>query len=443
MSDYRKLAEEALKKAKLGTVKKTINESVLYPEGITERMHPKLEEDLVNKTHSLGKHPIFPEGDESSFEEKIMGERFNEVSKRYKRAYDSDTIENGNVLKEMMPLVYETMGLEASNKKELEKLAVKMIREEYDMDESVVEIHAELTPNIDMVGTKKNSKPMTVEMEFKNHDDMVNANEEVYKRRFLNAMTQGAAKKCNHMFHMVDNELTEMNPRLPNKYAKMMAAADYMYYIIPAMHDENVGSVNGGVVRVQFPTKDNPKAVIYAQAMVFPVLIHELVKGVMELLSAHGLPKNKKVGEFVINKADFLAAEPWDMRLGPALWERFTNLIEPDDFHLKHHIYSDLASLPVREFNVKMREIMAGTKEGKKIILELVKDIKTGLQEDEFNEAMNEISSYNNENSVDSESFESFDFEELLGSSDTTNSAGHSVDENDEDEGIDFEDLFN
>lgn len=441
MSDYKKLAEEALKKAKLGMVKKTINESVLYPEGITERMHPKLEEDLVNRTTSLGKHPIFPEGDESNFEEKIMGERFNEVSKRYKRAFDSEAIDNNKVLKELMPLVYETMGLEASNKKELEKLAIKMIREEYDMDESVVEIHAELTPNIDMLGTKKNAKPITVEMEFKNHDDMVNANEEVYKRRFLNAMTQGAAKKCNHMFHMVDDELTEMNPRLPNKYSKMMAAADYMYYVIPAMHDDNVGSVNGGVVRVQFPSKDNPKAVIYAQAMVFPVLIHELVKGVMELLSAHGLPKNKKVGEFVINKADFLAAEPWDMRIGPALWERFTKLIELDDFHLKHHIYSELASLPVREFNMKMREIMAGTKEGKKIISEIVNEVKSGLQEDEFNEAMNEISSYNDENSVGSESSETIDFEGDVDDSDESNSVGHSVG-SDDSESFDFEELF-
>jgi hypothetical protein len=35
---------------------------------------------------------------------------------------------------------------------------------------------------------------------------------------------------------------------------------------------------NTGIVRVQFPTKDNPKAIIHVQAMVFPVLVHELVK---------------------------------------------------------------------------------------------------------------------------------------------------------------------
>ena len=426
MSDYRKIAEEALRKARLG--KKTINESVLYPEGLTERMHPKLEDDLANRSHSLGKHPIFPEGDESSFEEKIMGERFNDVTKHYKRAYDVDTINNHSVMSEMMPLVYETMGLEAKHKKALEKIAVDMIREEYDMGEDVVEIHAELTNEINMVGTKKNPKPISVEMEFKNHDELVNANEEVYKRRFVNAMIQGAAKKCNHMFHMADDELTELDPRLPNKYSKMMTSADYMYYIMPEMEK----GVNGGVVKVQFPSKSNPKAVIYAQAMVLPVLIHELVKGVMELISAHGLPKNKKVGEYVINKADFLAAEPWDMRLGPGLWSRFTKLIEPDDFKLKHQIYTELVSLPVREFNVKMREIMAGTKEGKKIIEDIVNENKTGLKEDEFNEAMNEVSKNSSVAPETSDDIKGFGFDELFG--------GKTDD--DSDEGYDFEDLF-
>ncbi len=320
------------------------------------------------------------------------------------------------------------MALESKHTKALEKLAEQMIRDEYDMSKDVVEIHCELTPNINMEGTKKNPKPMSTTTQFKNHEEMVSANEEVYKRRFLNAMTQGAAKKVNHMFHMVDDELTDMDPRLPNKYSKMMSAADYTYYMA---HDLGEGTT-GGIVRVQFPTKDDPKAIIYAQAMVFPVLIHELVKGVMELLSAHGLPKNKRIGEYVINKADFLQAELWDMRLGPGLWERFTKLIEPDDFELKHHIYSELAALPVREFNQKMREIMANTKEGKKIIQGIVKEIRTGLQEDEFNDAMKEVEGKNT--GIGGDDSEGYDFEDLFGTSDKDNP-------DKDDGGFSFEDL--
>jgi len=383
MADYKKLAELALSMAL--NKKKPLNESLVYPDGMNERMHPTLEKDLKDQTHSLGKHPAIPDGDEDSFEQKIMGERFKEVVNRYKRAFDVDSIDNGQVVQQMMPLVYETIALESDHKEELEELAIRMIREEYDMGEDVVEIIAELTPEISLEGTKKNPKPMPVEgMEFDSHDDIVNANDEVYKRRFLNAMIQGAAKKCNHMFHMVDDELTDINPKLPNKYSKMMSAADYMYYVIPKIDE----GITGGIVRVEFPNKKNPRAVIHAQAMVFPVLIHEIVKGVMELLSAHGLSKDKKMADYIINKADFLAAEPWDMRMGPAIWGRFTAMIDGDDFGLKHHVYAELAALPAKEFHKQMREILAGTKKGAAIIKQLIDIVKADLKNDEYNEAL-------------------------------------------------------
>ena len=433
MSDYRKIAEEALRKSKMGkqvSNAKPLNESILYPENMSERMAPQLEEDLRQDRHSLSGSPVLPEGNENRFEETIMGERFNEVAKRYKRAFECDSINNSDVMSQMMPLVYETMSLETKHRKELIELAIKMVREEYDMDEDTVEINAELTPHINIEGTKKNPKPITVEMEFGNHDEMVNANKEVYKRRFLNAMTQGAAKKCNHMFHMADDELTDIDPRLANKYSKMMAAADYMYYIIPNMEN----GTNGGVVSVEFPTKSNPKAVINAQAMVLPVLIHELVKGVMEILSAHGLPQDKKTGDFVIGKADFLAAEPWDMRMGPGLWGRFTNAIEPDDFHLKHHVYSEMAALPVDEFNYKMREVMANTAEGKKIIKDIVNEVNSSLQEEEYNKAMGDVDG----EEVEISDEEGFSFDELMNGT----TFGNEDDNTEEESGFDIDELF-
>jgi hypothetical protein len=116
---------------------------------------------------------------------------------------------------------------------------------------------------------------------------MVSITGEVYKRRFVNAMIQGAAKTCNHMFHMVNNELEDIDPKLSNLYKKMMTSADYVYYVIPKMEN----GINGGVVKVTFPTKDNSKILIEAEAMVFPVLIHELVKVLWKYYQLVVLPK--------------------------------------------------------------------------------------------------------------------------------------------------------
>jgi hypothetical protein len=95
---------------------------------------------------------------------------------------------------------------------------------------------------------------------------------------------------------------------------------------------------------------------------------------------------------YVINKADFLAAEPWDMRLGPAIWGKFTDAIPAEDFDLKHQVYCELAALPANEFHKQMKEIMAGTKRGQKVIQEILNGVKRELQEDEFNKALNELS---------------------------------------------------
>lgn len=363
-----------------------LNESrIQYDENHSERMLPRLEQQLRKRQHSLGEHPAFPTGDERHFEEKLISKRYKDVVTNVKRRFGTDSVDNQTLMREMFGMVQDSMMCENNHKVQLQELAEKMIRDEFDMSTEDVEIIAELTPFIDTEGTQKKPSPVQIdEMEFNKHEDIENANGEVYKRRFLNAMIQGNAKKSSHMFHMVEDELAEMDPRLPNMYGKMMSAADYAYYMVDNIEE----AVTGGMVRVVFPTNENEKPKIIAQAMVFPVLVHELCKGAMELLSSHGLPEDDKVREFVIGKADFLDAEPWDMRLGPGLWENFCNALPDDSFDIKHHVYMEVASLPVDEFNQTMKEIQAGTVAGKEKIAEICENIKGELSEEEYNTSL-------------------------------------------------------
>jgi hypothetical protein len=111
------------------------------------------------------------------------------------------------------------------------------------------------------------------------------------------------------------------------------------------------------------------------------------------------------------------------MRIGPALWDRFTESIEADDFNYKHHVYSELAALPVREFNVKMREIMAGTQEGKNIVKNIIDEVKSSIQEEEYHESMSET-----------QTEDGFTFDDLI--------KGEDNDDNLTDDGFDFDELF-
>lgn len=385
MSRYRDLAKKALEENRKEN-KEVINENLLYEEGITERMHPELENRIREGRHSLAECGVMPEGDIITTEMKLIRERFKEVVKRCREAFDMDEVDNSVIMKEQMSLVMGAMAMEEEHKEKLEKLAVEMIMEEFDIPEGAVEFDAKLvTSGINREGTIDTPKE-SLDEEFNDNDEKVSANEYVKKRRVLNAMTQGAAKSVNHMFHMVHEQLTDMNPRLPGNYKKMMSAADYMYFIIP---DMDLG-VNAGKCDCDYQQNEEgaSKPVIKAEAMVFPVLVHELYKGVMEVLSAHGLPTQENIAEYVVGKADFVKAEPDDMRFGTPMWRRFCDAIPADDFNLKHHVYADVAALPPKEFNSVMKEVLGKTKRGKAIIAEMVNDIKREMQEDDYNEAM-------------------------------------------------------
>ena len=108
-----------------------------------------------------------------------------------------------------------------------------------------------------------------------------------------------------------------------------------------------------------------------------------------------------------------------DKRLGPALWERFTDLIEPEDLKYKYYIYSDLISMPINEFIPKMREILAGTKTGKKIVKDTVDKLKTELSTEKFDKSMDK-----------GDDLSGFDFDELK------------LENSDEESGWEFEDLY-
>lgn len=374
--------------------KKNLTENrIEYDQNNPEKMHPELEEKLRNRDHSLGNNPAFPEEDERNFEESIMGERFNEVVNRYKRHHDVDQIDPNECAQSTMRELEASMNLEKDKREDLQELAERMIREEFDMSEEDVDIVAELVGDPSQINDSGlKDEPVQGSYKdygFEDHGEVERANKEVYKRRVLNAINQGSAKKSTHMFHMKEDELSQMDPQLPTKYSKLTSGADYMYYLYGDDAQKEM-NMSGGIVHVEFPQEEGEKPTIHAQALVFPVLVHELSKGAMELLSSHGLPEESHIRKYVVDKADYKHAEFDDMRIGPAMWQKIMELIDFDNLHLKHHVYSELAALPVDDFNEIMKEILSGTRKGKEFVDTVIREVKTEIENDEYEKEMNE-----------------------------------------------------
>ena len=228
-------------------------------------------------------------------------------------------------------------------------------------------------------------------------DAMMNFNDEVAKRRVMNALIQGASKKGHYMFNLVANELNQMDPTILKKYGILMSVNDLAYWIFP---DEMAMGMSGGgeAGKEEIDTETEPPTVI-ARGVFFPVLVHELIKGVMEVMATKGLPDDPRAAEMVMNKADLLPYELWDLRLGPVIWEKFLQsyperLFEDDKKHLQNYLFSRFSTLTTNEFFKLAKMILRGDERGKEILERMVKDIEESLAREDYEE-----DEYNNLNS--------------------------------------------
>jgi hypothetical protein len=174
----------------------------------------------------------------------------------------------------------------------------------------------------------------------------------IKRRKLTNAMMHGAARKSQNIHHM-DDQLRQENPRLGQNYSNLMAANDASYWM---MNDEDIQSqgrqgIHAGNVRVKLSSQPGGVPKIIAQGVVFPVLLHELAKGVIELMSLWSLPVDAEERKYVLDKTDTLADETNDIRLGPVIWEKFVAQIPSDNQEVISLTWNMMQELSDSDFN--------------------------------------------------------------------------------------------
>ncbi len=272
----------------------------------------------------------------------------------------------------------------------LEQKAVQMIREQFNIPEDAVDFQAEITglPQLggrpivrgNMQYNKGNKRPPRG----KSEEEL---KPEVTRRRLTNAMMHGAARKSQNLHHLSD-EVRDMDPSLNQDYSRIMAANDAMYWM---MSDEQIESegrngVHAGNVRLDLSNPEKPK--IIAQGIVFPILLHELAKGVMELMSLWSLPEDKDVRDYVTDKTDHLEAETNDIRLGPHIWGKFVEQIPVDNHDVISLTFNLLQQLPTEEFNDIISGLANDQEQAKSRVRQLADEAISQLNDEEYEDSV-------------------------------------------------------
>lgn len=362
-----------------------------------ERMAGDVERKITGKQTPFHNFPAMPEMDRD-FVELISSKRFKDSVEKVRMAMgDTRTIQGGNALMQLMMTVGQAMQrlvmIQAQNKEELEALAVQLVKDEMGIPEGAMQFDAELVtqPMSKAEGMKEEPEMPSEEEVEELMGDMENFNLERAKRRMINSLIQGAAFKGGHMYNLVRNEINDINPQLMNLYAVTQALMEHAYWIFPDM-EGMAGGGGGQMGQSEFDPETDPPTV-KARAVTFPLLVHELVKGVYEVFGTHGLPDDPRQAEMVLNAEDSLPAEIWDSRLGPIFWEKFVatypmELFDDDMKHIQHYLFMRFSSLTAEEFMRVAKMILSGDPKGQQFIQRMVDDIVRELKEQEYKDAM-------------------------------------------------------
>ena len=394
-----KLVLEGLSNAEMNRLAKLsskINEAPIDYEG-PERMEPGIERKITGKETPYHDFPAIPKMDRD-FIELISSKRFKDSVDKVRRFMgNTQIIQGGNPLMQLMMTVGQAMqqiiGIQMRHKEDLEQLAIKLVKDEMGIPEDAMQFKAELVmqPMGAAEGMQQEPELPSEEEVEEFMGDMESFNLERSKRRFINSLIQGAAFKGGHMYVLVSNELNDMDPRLLNLYGVSQSLMEHAYWIFPDM--EQMAGGGGGQMGQSEVDEETDPPTVKAKAVTFPLLVHELVKGVYEIFGTHGLPDDPRQQEMILNAEDTLPAEIWDSRLGPIFWEKFMatypmELFDEDKKHIQHYLFMRFSALDAKEFFRVANLILAGDPKGNKFIQDMVDDIVRELKKEEYRQAL-------------------------------------------------------
>ena len=353
-------------------------------------INPKKLRDINARQTPLSKNPVFPEGE---YGDKIATQAYGKVLQGAGRAMGQDArnLRPQRIMQALMNTVEVVVQKEEDYRSELEELAVAIVLdlpEFKDARDAYIDgklrINAQLTPempeemnaqNMANIEPEEPSDEETSDLGLDVPEIKAQFDQEVNKRKFINILIQGAAVNKTHAYHLASERLNEIDPDLIKLYGRMTALGDLSYWMKP---EDVFGGKHGGQESIEVEQDDDGEDVytINATAINFPLLIHELTKGLYEVVF-HNVIEDPSTRARVYKDADTLSQEEWGIMKGPAVWMHFNHLVNKiDAAQYIPRILNHLTSLSADEFAGVVRSIFSETPEGLRYLKQTVDEIK-------------------------------------------------------------------
>jgi hypothetical protein len=163
-----------------------------------------------------------------------------------------------------------------------------------------------------------------------------------------------------------------MEPGITDKYGALMAMNDYLYWLLPPEMVQQMAAAEqnmGGSEEVDDEKDEEGNVtgnfVVRARAVMFPILVHELIKGYYDVLGAPSLPTDPIQAQMVKKTADTLVNEIFDIITGTYLWEKLlesypAKVLEDNMKIVQSLIFREFSKLPKKKFTSLAQRINKG-----------------------------------------------------------------------------------
>jgi hypothetical protein len=361
---------------------KKIQEQINYGDR-PERMDPSLERKLADPQGLYSQNPAMKKGTKDV--ERLVSSRFGKVADKLKQVTGNQNISSkqvqGMIYQEMMRRLPNIMRIEANHRDELEQLAVEASLEESQVPEDWFQIEPYLNREPIDVSNFRYEPEDEEDEEEEDGEEKVNipsfdvedlTDEEVlelekHKRNIINAIIQGAAKKGHYLFQKPDVKarLDAIDPSLYRDYLGIMAINDFLYFTMEQMIEMMSQTGQGVAGKVELDDADGeegdeggeekPDTVIKAYGAIFPILCHEIIKGIEEGKGRYGLPQDQGLRQKVQGQVDLLSNEPMQLRIGPEIVEKIRfalpdEMFDDENKGLINWFHIQLYQVPAEEF---------------------------------------------------------------------------------------------
>ena len=337
---------------------------------ISGKLLPQFLFKLV-KTHntSLGDNDAFPTSYDYPFDYTVLKERYNEVCDAINEL-GLESLDEDYLVSELSSLVTRCKEIEKPIRDSLVKICENAINRLFAIPEETINFSFKLVDKI------KFNQPIRMRPEsngeatytFKDISDIDLSNKAIGKRRFINSLIQGASYIYSNIEDLYADDISKINDELLELYEKIKIINDYLLFIEKEKLSDDE-PMQGSYVET-YVGNVGEKSTIKAQGVIFPLLLHDAIRGLFEIFSVYGLPSDRKKAEYIVNKADFVLAEPWDLRLGVGLWNKIFGGIE--DTNLIPYVFASFVKLPTDEFNLFAKEIFSNTEKGNALLNDLI-----------------------------------------------------------------------